>query len=68
MASLQHEELVELFRADALLAVELLQRSGALILPSFTRAALGGPDPPLLHPRRGSSWRAARAAAHRAPR
>jgi hypothetical protein len=24
MASLQHEELVELFRADALLAVELL--------------------------------------------
>ncbi|MCU0659636.1 MAG: hypothetical protein MUF64_31535 [Polyangiaceae bacterium] len=38
MASLQHEELVELFRADALLAVELLQRSGALTLPSFTRA------------------------------
>ena len=38
MASLRHEELVELFRADALLAVELLQRSGALQLPPFTRA------------------------------
>jgi hypothetical protein len=38
VASLQHEELVELLRSDPLLSVELLQRSGALVLPSFTRA------------------------------
>ena len=35
MPSLGHEEIVELFRLDPRLAVELLERSGALALPPF---------------------------------
>jgi hypothetical protein len=35
MPSLGHEEIVELFRLDPRLAIELLQRSGALTLPPF---------------------------------